>query len=70
MSEERVEVEGEVQAVTDAAILVRVATGGRGKHEDVWLPKSQMSDDVEDVDVEDFLSTTIPEWLAVEKGLV
>ena len=36
--------------------------------EEVWIPKSQMEEEIEDLDREGG-EFTIPEWLAVEKGL-
>lgn len=43
---------------TDKAFLIKFAEG------EIWIPKSQ----VKDLD-KDGLTVTIPEWLAVEKGL-
>jgi hypothetical protein len=60
-----VEIECEVKAATDKALLIF-----DGKRE-VWLPKSQITDfsgsDNLDINV---TSVFISEWLATEKGLV
>ena len=65
MGRKDVEIECTVKAVTDRAILIH-----DGKHE-AWIPKSQISDysgsDDLDTAVE---SIFIPEWLAIERGLV
>lgn len=39
-----------------------------GTGEDIWIPKSQISDQSEDRDEEQWIE--IPEWLAYEKGLL
>ncbi len=50
---------------TDAAFLVRLEDGD----EEVWLPKSQISDP-EDYEVGDEdVTISITEWLAQQKGL-
>jgi hypothetical protein len=61
-----VELEVRVKAVTNKAILV--STDGSNQ---VWLPKSQISDwsDSEELD-HHTTSIFVPEWLAIEKGLV
>ena len=62
-----VEIECEVRLVTRAAILIH-----DGKRE-AWLPKSQITDWCDGPDDAPGLGTTsvfVPEWLAVEKGLV
>lgn len=65
MGRKDVEIECTVKVVTDRAILIY-----DGKQE-VWIPKSQVSDysgsDDLDTTVE---SIFIPEWLAIERGLV
>lgn len=60
-----VELEVTVKAVTDKALLIN-----DGKI-DVWLPKSQISDwsGSEELD-RNVTSVFVPEWLAIEKGLV
>ena len=63
-----VEVEVVVRRVTTAAILVN-----HGVPKEVWLPKSQISDWCDGPDDEPGYGTTsvfLPEWLAIEKGLV
>lgn len=47
----------EIVRETDKAKLFATAEG------EIWIPKSQIVDEGDDV-------FTIPEWLAVEKGLV
>lgn len=56
---------GELIRETEAAYLINDG------HEDIWLPKSQMED--EELDVKDgvvYLHFCIPEWLALEKGMI
>lgn len=61
-----VELEVRVRAVTDKAMLV--STDGTNQ---AWLPKSQITDwsGSEELD-SNTTSIFVPEWLAVEKGLV
>lgn len=62
---EEVELELLIKAETPAAYLVAEAEDEEG----VWLPKSQI--DVEGNPQKGKVSTfLIPEWLAIEKGLV
>ncbi len=63
-----IEVEVVVRRVTDKAILVN-----HGVPEEVWVPKSQISDWSDGPDDAPGYGTTsifIPEWLATEKGMV
>lgn len=52
-------------AETERAILVS-ETGN--KDDAVWLPKSQV--EIENDGYKNFVTVTLPEWLAAEKGLV
>lgn len=52
-------------AETDKAILVS-ETGE--KDDAVWLPKSQI--EIENDGHKNFITVTLPEWLAKDKGLV
>jgi hypothetical protein len=64
---EDVEIEVQVKAVSLSAIKVF-----DGKRE-AWLPKSQISDYTDGPEDGPGIGTTsvfIPEWLAIEKGLV
>lgn len=38
----------------------------------VWIPRSQLEDDIDDDEVEEGqeMTITIPEWLALDKGLI
>lgn len=57
-----------VKRVTDKALLVNF-----GAPKDEWLPKSQISDWCDGPDSAPGYGTTsvfIPEWLAIEKGMV
>ena len=53
----------EIKHETDLAVLVE-----HGGKRPVWLPKSQISRR-EDDDVKNLSAITIPEWLALDKGL-
>ncbi len=53
-----------VKHETDAALLCRV------DGEDVWIPKSRILDGTDVERPGDVGTLVIPEWLAVEKGLV
>jgi hypothetical protein len=57
-----------VKRVTDRAVLVNF-----GVREEVWVPKSQITDWCDGPDEEPGYGTTsifIPEWLATEKGMI
>jgi len=58
-----VEIDVTVRRETDAALQVY-----DGRNE-VWIPKSQIEDQCEDRDGK-ITSIFIPEWLALEKGLI
>ena len=62
VSREPVEVDIEVIRKTHAAVLVNCRAG------EVWLPLSQI--EYETLHEGDYATVSIPEWLAVEKGLV
>jgi hypothetical protein len=59
-----VEIDVVVKRSTDRAILVNF-----GVPQEVWIPKSQINDFTGD-EVEEATSIFIPEWLAIEKGMV
>lgn len=63
MAVKEVEIEGRVKKQTDAAYLF-----DNGKTE-AWVPKSQVTDQSED-DRGVIESIFIPEWLAIDKGLL
>jgi hypothetical protein len=57
-----------VKRTTEKAILINF-----GAPQEVWIPKSQIADWCEGPDDEPGYGTTgifIPEWLAIEKGIV
>ncbi len=60
----QVEIDCVVRRSTEKAILINFGTD-----EDVWVPKSQISDYTGET-VDEAESIFIPEWLATEKGLV
>ncbi len=59
----RTEIMGEVIAVTKLAVLLDV-----GDYK-VWLPKSQIETEFS-FDIGQNIEVEIPEWLAIDKGLV
>ena len=54
---------------TDKAMLVKVATAG-DEPEEVWIPMSQILDEERDTKTGQILMLEIPEWLAIQKGIV
>lgn len=54
----------EILSETDLALLV-----DHGNDEPVWLPKSQISRR-EDDGAKNLTAITIPEWLALDKGIL
>lgn len=69
-SKEYIEIAVIVVRVTAHAVLIDHS----GKHDEwVWVPKSQISDWTDGPDDSPGIGTTsilIPEWLAIEKGMV
>ena len=68
-----VEIDGEYLHQTDEAVKLRVEI--KKKSQTVWLPKSEIHDysgfeDYDDLDVDDPVMVEIPEWMAIQKGLV
>lgn len=63
MNNNEIEIAVEVRGETEKAL--RVYDGKR----EVWIPKSQISDQSEDAKGK-IESIFIPEWLALEKGLI
>ena len=63
---ELVDVAGCLHHETDKAILF---SDTADKKDAVWLPKSQV-EFVHDGGQERFVTVTLPEWLAKEKGLI
>lgn len=63
-----IEIDVVVKRTTDKAILVNF-----GVPEEVWIPKSQVTDWSDGPDDAPGYGTTtifVPEWLAIEKGMV
>ena len=58
------DIDGAIEARTDKAVLFH--TGN--KEEAAWLPLSQI--EVEETGIGGIVTVTLPEWLAIEKGLV
>lgn len=56
MRDDKIEVEAEIVRETDRAWLLDI------EGEEVWLPKSQVKDNGDG-------TFTVPEWLAMERGL-
>ncbi len=65
MKSDPVDIAAVRHAETDKAILVS-ETGE--KSDAVWLPKSQV--EIENDGHKNFITVTMPEWLAKDKGLI
>ena len=63
-----IEIEVYVEILQETDLAYRVDDGSNRK-EDVWIPKSQVSDRDDDRTTPGLTCLTIPEWLAIEKGL-
>jgi mRNA degradation ribonuclease J1/J2 len=68
---ELVDVSVAIRAETDAAVLVysgdyKTDTEGKKIERRIWLPKSQIVIDESHKEI----TVTLPEWLAIEKGLI
>jgi hypothetical protein len=70
--------ESKTSSIIEIAVVVKHTTAKAilvnfGVKEEVWIPKSQISDWCDGPDDEPGYDTTsifIPEWLAIEKGMV
>jgi hypothetical protein len=62
----QIEVACEVKRETSSALLINDGT------KDVWIPKSQISDQCEENGLfgSKVVSIFVPEWLALDKGLI
>lgn len=65
MPNDPVEVHCEIKRSTEKAYLV-----DHGGDEEVWLPKSQVSHRESDERGSNLRVFVIPEWLAIEKGMI
>lgn len=63
--DEGFEIEGEVLAVTDKAILLKI-----DGHSQEWIPKSQILDGEEFPDKGDHIELTVTTWIAEQKGFI
>lgn len=59
-----IDIDGAIEARTDKAVLFH--TGN--KEEAAWLPLSQI--EVEETGIGGIVTVTLPEWLALDKGLI
>lgn len=54
-----------IKAATVKALLVEYGAGA-----DAWIPKSQILDYSDDYGLGDTIEIELPEWLALEKGMI
>lgn len=59
-----VDIDVEVTARTAKAVLVHTGI----KEKAIWLPLSQI--EIEEAGIGEIFTVTLPEWLALEKGLI
>lgn len=59
-----VDIDVEVTARTAKAVLVHTGL----KEKAIWLPLSQI--EIEETGIGEIFTVTLPEWLALEKGLI
>ena len=59
-----VDIDVEVTARTAKAVLVHTGI----KEKAIWLPLSQL--EIEETGIGEIFTVTLPEWLALEKGLI
>ncbi len=59
-----VDIDVEVTARTAKAVLVHTGI----KEKAIWLPLSQI--EIEETGIGEIFTVTLPEWLALEKGLI
>ena len=71
MPRPRVDIEVEVLAISDTSLKVQVSY----MEEPVWLPKSEIDEELSDLEPHrccqgDSGTISIPEWLALNRGIV
>jgi hypothetical protein len=59
----------EVTLHADPPLSLAILVSDDGEDNAVWLPRSQIEYD-RDAAVGDVITVTLPEWLAMEKGLI
>lgn len=64
MKSDVIDIDGAVEARTESAVLFH--TGN--KEDAAWLPLSQI--EIEETGFKGVFTVTLPEWLALEKGLI
>ena len=64
MKSDIIDIDVAVEAKTDKAVLVH--DGDKSKA--VWLPLSQI--EISETGIGGIMTVTLPEWLALEKGLI
>lgn len=64
MKSDIIDIDGAIEARTDRAVLFH--TGD--KSEAAWLPRSQI--EISDTGIGGIVTVSLPEWLALEKGLI
>jgi hypothetical protein len=62
--DELIEIDGAIEARTDQAVLFH--TGD--KSQAVWLPRSRIQ--IDDTGIPEIFTVTMPEWMAVDRGLI
>jgi hypothetical protein len=62
--DELIEIDGAIEARTDQAVLFH--TGD--KSQAVWLPRSRIQ--IDDTGFPEIFTVTMPEWMAVDRGLI
>jgi hypothetical protein len=61
---ELIDIDGAIEARTDSAVLFH--TGD--KSQAVWLPRSQIQ--IADSGFPEIFTVTMPEWMALDRGLI
>jgi len=64
MKSDIIDIDGAIEARTEKAVLFH--TGN--KEEAAWLPLSQI--EIEETGFEGIFTVSLPEWLALEKGMI
>lgn len=70
MSKTLTDIACHVRQVREKAIAVADGTMDGDREKWFWLPLSQIEVDPEDYEPGDAITVTLPEWLAMDKGLV
>jgi len=64
VTDKNIEIAVDIKHMTNAAVLVNDGT------KEAWIPKSKIEDYTDELETGHSITIFLPEWLALEKGLI